>query len=104
VPQNLTEGASVRHIVTISGADAARLTGARIRQARFRRKWWNGVDSGEVMTLLRHVAAELEELADELTAACDENARLKAALQEWQTAVGVAPVRRPDTQQRRPSL
>jgi DivIVA domain-containing protein len=90
--------------VTISGADAARLTGARIRQARFRRRWWNGVDSGEVMTFLRHVAAELEELADELTAAREENARLKAALQEWQTAVGVAPARRPDTQQRRPSL
>ena len=54
--------------------------GAQIRQARFRRRWWNGVDSGEVMTFLRHVAAELEELADELTAARDENARLKAAL------------------------
>lgn len=85
-----------------SGADA-RVTGTRVRQACFRRRRWSGVDAEEVQTFLRRVAAELDELADELAAAHGENARLKAALQEWHTAVGVAAVRQPNTQQRRPS-
>lgn len=66
----------------------------RVRGATFRRSWWSGVDGADVRRFLRSVADEWEAMARELVVAREENARLKAALRDWQTAVGVARVPR----------
>lgn len=68
------------------------MTGSRVRQVCFRRAWWSGVSAVEVEAIRRGVAAELDELAREVSVLREENARLKTALRQWQTAVGVAPV------------
>ena len=70
----------------------AQLLGTRVRQVRFRRAWWSGVHAGEVQAFLTGVATELDDLAGEVSAVREENARFKAALRQWQTAVGVAPL------------
>lgn len=62
--------------------------------AAFRRTWWSGVDGEEVHGFLRQVADGWEAQARELAVVRDENARLKAALRDWQRAVGVARVPR----------
>lgn len=72
----------------------ARVTVQRVRGATFRRSWWSGVDGREVRLFLRWVADEWDVVARELAAVREENARLKTALRDWQSAVGVARVRR----------
>lgn len=73
---------------------AVRVTAARLRRTCFRRSRWSGVDGREVYQFLWRVADEWDAVEEALAVLRDENTRLKAALRDWQAAVGVARVRR----------
>jgi DivIVA domain-containing protein len=63
-----------------------RLTGTRVRAARFGRgPWRRGLDPDEVYGLLDWVADELDLRAREVAAALAEADRVKEALRRWQT-------------------
>lgn len=62
-----------------------RLTVQRVRAVYFSPSWRRGVDGDEVRAFVQWVAAEIGLLTRELAAAREENARLKAALRDWQS-------------------
>ena len=80
--------------VVVVNHPSARVTAARLRRPDFRRSWWFGLDDREVRRFMRQVADGWESVEQDLAKLREENARLKAALREWQSAVGVARVRR----------
>lgn len=62
-----------------------RLTAQRVMAVYFSPSWRRGVDGDEVRMFVHRVADEIDLLTRELATAREENARLKAALRDWQT-------------------
>lgn len=72
----------------------AGLTAAQVRRTEFRRSWRFGIDGREARRFLWQVADHWDVVEEEIATLRDENARLKAALRDWQSAIGVARVQR----------